>query len=156
MRLRSALPAVFLLAVPTILFGSSGGGRVKSGPAIVPYQCSDGRPAEVVYESGSDYLHARALVTYDGRTVEMRAAPALYGVRYRSDGAAGDGRALAWSLRGEQAWLTESPDADGYTRDETAIARCTRLRGIAPAHSEGHGDHGGHAEGHGQDHGEHH
>ena len=149
MKLRTALPALILLAAPSVLIGSSGGGRVKSGPAIIPYQCSDGHPANVVYESGSDYLHARALVAHDGRTFDMRAAPTLYGVRYRTEGSDEGGRPMAWSLRGEEAWLTEAPDADSYTRDETAIARCARLRGIAVAHGEGHGDHG-------EDHGDQH
>ncbi|MGZ8337135.1 MAG: hypothetical protein ACXWU1_10785 [Allosphingosinicella sp.] len=155
MRLPIACAALALLALPTLVSGSSGGGRVKSGPATIPYLCHDGqsydaREAVVVYENGSDYLHAKAQVTYDGRTTEMRAAPTLYGVRYRTEAQP----AVAWTLRGEDAWLTDSPDADGYTRPERQIARCIRLReegpnevsGVAPRpageeHStEDHGD----------------
>ena len=147
MRLSCILFATTLFAVPTIVSGYSGASSVKAGPAIVPYLCNGGQPANVVYESGSDFIHARALVTYDGRTVEMRAAPTLYGVRYRTESAAEGGQPLAWSLKGEEALLTEAPAADSYTHEERALANCVRLRGAAVAeahgmdHSEGHGDH---------------
>ena len=132
--------AVALLALPAAVSGYSEP-AAKAGPPVVPYLCNDGHQADVVYESGSDYLHARALVTYDGRTVDLRAAPTLYGVRYRAE-SGGAEPVLAWSLRGEEAWLTESPDADGYTREEHALARCVRLRGGPPVgeHGESGGD----------------
>ncbi len=132
-----ALPALFLLL--------SGFTTPPSGPAVVPYECGEGRPALVLYESGNDFLHAKARVTYDGRTTEMSAAPTLYGVRYRSE--TNEGAPLAWTLRGEQALLTESPDEESYTREERLIARCTRVRsgGEAAGHSEDHGP--GHEEG---------
>lgn len=148
MRPISAGIALVFLAFPTLVAGS-GAPAPKSGPAVVPYLCSDGQPASVIYESGSDYLHARAKVSYGGRTFELAAAPTLYGVRYR--GESGDGAPLAWTLWGEQAWLSESPDADGYTRQERELARCVRLRGVAVASASG--DQGG---AHGQDHGEDH
>ena len=144
MKLASAGAALALLALPAIAFGFSTPPPGKSGPPVVPYLCNEGRQASVVYESGNDYIHARALVTIDGRTIEMRAAPALYGVRYRSEGA---GESLAWSLRGEQARLTESPDADGYTGEEHALADCVRLRGAPPPAGESHG-----GDAHGEDH----
>ena len=140
MKPSSACIVLALLALPSVVLGSSGPTRGKAEPAIVPYLCHDGQTANVIYESGSDYLHARAKVTYDGRTLELEAAPTLYGVRYRDPDAQ---PALAWSLRGEEAWLTESPDEDGYTREERAIARCSRLRGAAPAEAHASdGDHG--------------
>jgi hypothetical protein len=156
MRLASAGAALALLTIPTLGFGSSGGGRVKSGPPTIPYLCHDGRSydgreATVIYQNGSDYLHAKALVTYEGRTTEMRAAPALYGVRYRTEAQP----AMAWSLRGEDAWLTESPDADGYTRQEREIARCIRLRDESPAHGGDHGSAASGGDGH-EEHGENH
>ena len=65
----------------------------------------------------------------------MRAAPTLYGTRYRADGAP----ALAWSLRGDEGRLTESPDAMSYAGDEQELARCARVReGGAGAEASGH------------------
>ena len=155
MKATSALLAAALLATPTLVVGSGAPSRGKAEPATIPYLCAGGAAASVVYESGSDYQHARALVTYDGRTVEMRAAPTLYGVRYRA-AVADEGAPLAWSLRGEEAWLTEAPDDDSYTRQEQEVTRCTRLRGAMPmatASAEGHGGgHESHSEDHGDDH----
>lgn len=136
MRLGLAGAIVALTAIPAIAFAFSGPTAVKSGPPVVPYLCDGGRPASVVYESGSDYRHARARVTLDGRTLELRSAPTLYGARYRGDS---EGSAVAWTLRGEQAWLTKAPDEDSYTREEDALARCVRLRGSSVA-SQGAGD----------------
>ena len=121
--------AAALLALPTIALGSGTPPAGKAAPPIVSYLCSDGLTADVVYRSGSDFGHARALVTHDGRTVELRAAPTLYGVRYRAEAA--EGPALAWSLRGEEAVLSEAPQADSYTRPERELLRCVRVRGGA-------------------------
>jgi hypothetical protein len=148
----SAFIALALLGIPTIVVGYSTPPPGKAAPPVVSYQCNDGRAASVIYESGNDYVHAKARVTYDGRTFELEAAPTLYGVRYRGESAE-EGMPLAWTLRGEQAWLTESPDADGYTRQERERARCVRLRG-GSAEAVGAGD--GHGEGHAADHGEDH
>lgn len=109
------------------LFGLAGNAPVHSGPAIVPYQCGDGRIANVVYDSGNDYVHASARVTLDGRTIDMKAAPTLYGVRYRSEAAPG-ATALAWSLRGEEGVLSEAPTDMSYVSAEHELARCTRVR----------------------------
>lgn len=154
MRLSCIWFAATLFAIPSVVSGYSSAPPPKAGPANVPYLCNGGQPASVVYESGSDFIHARALVTYDGRTVAMRAAPTLYGVRYRTDTTAEGGQPLAWSLRGEQALLTEAPDADSYTRQERALANCVRLRGAAVAEAGAHG--AAHAADHGEDHGDHH
>ena len=68
------------------------------------------------------------------RTFDLRAAPTLYGVRYR--GEATSGPALAWSLRGEEAVLSEAPEADSYVRAERELLRCVRVRGaMAAAHN---------------------
>ena len=140
-RTSASIAATFLLAAPALVFASSTPPPGKAGPAIVPYLCDGGRAASVVYESGSDYRHARALVTLDGRTLELRSAPTLYGVRYRAEAGEEGAAPLAWSLRGEEAWLTEAPDDDSYARQERALARCIRVRGIAaaePAHGDDH------------------
>jgi len=114
---------------------------VHGGPAIVPYMCGDGHAANVIYESGNDYVHAAARVTYDGRTIEMKAAPTLYGVRYRSAAAAG-ATPLAWSLRGEEGVLSEAPTDTSYIAAEHELARCARVReGGAEQDSEAHGAH---------------
>ena len=141
MKPTSAGVAAALLAIPAALFAYSTPPPGKAGPATIPYLCADGRPASVVYESGSDYLHARALVTFEGRTVEMRSAPTLYGVRYRSEAAGEAGAPLAWSLRGEEAWLTESPDEESYVGEEREVTRCVRVRDAATPTPEA-GEHG--------------
>ena len=130
MKLATLGAAAALVAVPALAIASGGGGRVKSGPAIIPYLCDGGRAASVVYESG-DFHHGRATVTFDGRSLELGAAPTLYGLRYRGeeDGSS----AVAWTLRGEEGWLTESPSEESYMNEERALARCVRLRGESPA-----------------------
>lgn len=140
-RTSASIAAALLLAAPALLFAASTPPPGKAGPAIVPYLCDGGRAASVVYESGSDYQHARALVTLDGRTLELRSAPTLYGVRYRAETAEEGTAPLAWSLHGEEARLTEAPDADSYAREERELARCIRVRGMAaaqPAHGDDH------------------
>ena len=140
-RLTAAL-TVAVLAAPALAFASSTPPPAKAGPATVPYLCDGGRAASVVYESGSDYQHARALVTLDGQTLEMRSAPTLYGVRYRAEAGQDGASPLAWSLHGEEARLTEAPDEDSYARQERELARCIRVRGMAVADSaaQEHGD----------------
>ena len=140
MRRSSIWIAAALLAAPSIAFGFNTPPAGKAAPAVVPYLCSDGHTANVIYESGNDFVHASARLDYDGRTVELRAAPTLYGVRYRTAEATEGGAPLAWSLRGEQAVLSEAPEADSYTRAEHELARCIRVRGAA-APVEGHSEH---------------
>lgn len=135
-RMRAVLPRSTIL--PLAFVALCGFSEHAAAPPTIPYMCADGHSASVIYEWGSDYTHARALVTYDGRTTEMRAAPTLYGVRYRAEAADG-APALAWSLRGDEGRLTRSPDAMSYTGDEQELARCARVReGGAGAEAAGH------------------
>jgi hypothetical protein len=121
--MRDILLRGLAVTAPLVLCANS---PVHSGPAVIPYQCGE-TSASVVYVSGSDYVHARALVSYGGRTFEMRAAPTLYGARYR--GTSGDGSTpLAWTLRGEEGILSEAPSDTSYTGTEREIARCVRVR----------------------------
>ena len=130
MKRSSALMAVLALsALHSAALGSGGARLGRAEPATVPYLCSDGATATVVYRGGSDFQHAEAMVSHDGRTFDLRAAPTLYGVRYR--GEAEGGPSLAWSLRGEEAVLSEAPEADSYTRAERELLRCVRVRGAA-------------------------
>ena len=132
MRRSSAwMAAAALAGLPSIAMASGGVRLGHSEPATVPYLCSDGGTARVVYRGGNDFQHARALVSHDGRTFDLRAAPTLYGVRYR--GEAEGGSTLAWSLRGEEAVLSEAPEADSYTRAERELLRCIRVRGAGAA-----------------------
>lgn len=126
----SPLALAALAAAAVMLSGySGGGGRVKSGPAIVPYACEDGRQVQAVYENGGDYLHARVRLSYDGQTAELAAAPTLFGTRYVGEGA----QRLAWWLRGEQAQLAEVASGADVNDAGRPIARCTRLRTAAAA-----------------------
>ena len=129
MRRSSAfLIAAALAALPSAAMASGGVRLGQSEPPTVPYLCSDGHTATVVYRGGSDFRHAQALVSHHGRTFDLRAAPTLYGVRYRGEA---DGASLAWSLRGEEAMLSEAPEPDSYTRTERELLRCIRVRGGA-------------------------
>ncbi len=154
MKRSSAWIAVTLLAIPSMSFGSGTPPPGKAEPAIVPYLCSDGHTANVIYQSGSEFRLAKALVNHEGRSFEMQAAPTLYGVRYRTVAAVEGGSPLAWSLRGEQAVLSEAPQADSYPRPERELLRCVRLRGAAPVAASAGGE--SHGEGHGEEHGEDH
>ena len=117
-------------ALSATMASASLANEVAAPPPVVPYLCSGGEIANVIYESGSDYLHAAARLTLGDRHLELHPAPTLYGFRYRTR-SSGEG-AYAWTVRGEQASLTESPDADGYVRGEREITRCIRLRGALP------------------------
>lgn len=133
----SPLAALSMIGAAMLLSGYSGGGRVVSGPPTVAYVCEDGRPATAIYENGGDYLHAKVMLTYDGRTSELGAAPTLFGTRYVGE-PEGTAR-LAWSLRGERAWLTQVQSAEDVITEGTPVALCTRLRGGGDAgHGEGH------------------
>lgn len=138
MKTSSPLAITGLIGAAFMLSGFAGGGRVSSGPAIVPYICEGGRPISAVYENGGDFLHAKVLITYDGRTSELGAAPTLYGIRYMGEGGEG-GQPLAWSLRGERAWLSEVTDAADVANPGRPIAQCIRQRsaGRETGHSEG-------------------
>jgi membrane-bound lysozyme inhibitor of c-type lysozyme MliC len=152
MRRSSVWIVAALLGVPSIAFGLSTPPPGKAAPPVVPYLCSDGHTADVIYQSGSDYRHARALLAHDGRNVELRAAPTLYGVRYRTAESFEGGAPLAWSLRGEEAVLSEAPQADSYTRQERELLRCVRLRGAAAPAALGSGEPHDSGEAHGEHH----
>ena len=130
----TAFTAAALIGSAALLSGYSGGGRVKNGPATVPYACEDGRQASAIYEHGGDFHHAKVMLTFDGRTTELEAAPTLYGMRYRSEATP----ALVWSIRGETALLAEANDPHDVTDEGRPIARCTRLRRAAAGHGAGH------------------
>lgn len=108
------------------------------GPAGIPYACADGRPARIFYEGGGWFPRAHARLLFDGRSIELTAAPPTYGLRYVTADDH-DGPVLVWSARGEEAWLAElGADNDS----ERVIASCTRLRsgGADPGQAEADGD----------------
>ena len=141
MKPASPIVAAGLLGAAVMLSAFSGGGRVANAPAVVPYACDGGRQASAIYEHGGDYLHAKVLLTFDGRTTEFEAAPTLYGVRYRSEPSAEEPRRLLWSLRGERTVLSEAGDPHDVASEGQPIARCTRVRTAAVAPAEGEVDH---------------
>ena len=104
----------------------------------IAYRCADGHVARLVYENGGWFVKARASLVWDGRTVALQASPPTYGLRYVSADDAAD-PVLIWTVRGEEAWLSEiarnaAPDAPARE-----LAHCTRVRegGEAPAAGEG-------------------
>lgn len=127
-----------LLGAGLMLCGYSGPGRLAATPAIVPYVCEDGRQVAAIYESGGDHRHAKVLVTYEGRTTELEAAPTLYGRRYLSEPSTEEPRHLMWSLRGEHGALAEATAPEDVTDAGRPIARCTRVRGAVAAADPGH------------------
>ena len=91
----------------------------------IPYACADGKPARVFYTGGGYFPRARARLEYDGREYRLAAVPPTYGLRYVSDGA-DNAPIMIWSVRAEEAWLTE---LDPGRTEEREIAHCTRFRG---------------------------
>ncbi len=131
------ITATALIGAAFMLSGFSGGGRVANAPATISYLCEDGRPATAIYENGGDFLHARMLLTYDGRTTELEAAPTQLGIRYAA-APAGSAQVLSWSLQGEQAFLTEVANPEDVVTPGRPIAQCMRQRAMETAsHSEG-------------------
>ena len=115
---RFACMAIFLLA------GCAHHVREAAEPGI-PYACADGKPARVVYMGGGYFPRASARLNYDGRNIRLAAVPPTYGLRYVSEG--GDNApVMIWSVRAEEAWLTE---LDPGQTEEREIAHCTRVRG---------------------------
>lgn len=102
------------------------------GPAGIPYACADGQTARISYENGGWFVRGRAHLLYEGRTIELEAAPPTHGLRYVTD-AHHQGPALVWSARGEEAWLAELAE-DGAT--ERPLAHCTRVRDGGDAEAE--------------------
>jgi len=99
------------------------------GPAGIPYACADGKPARIFYEGGGYYPRATARLDYDGRETPLSAVPPTYGLRYVSAGAGGT-PILIWSVRGEEAWISE---LDPGQADERPLAHCTRIRAAGAA-----------------------
>ena len=128
---RSSIRYAFTPLAAFMLLGFSGGGRVANSPATIAYVCDGGGQAAAIYEHGGDYLHAKVMLTYGGRTTELEAAPTLYGIRYAGEPSAEEPRALVWSLRGERAVLAEATDPHDVTSEGRPIANCTRLRGAS-------------------------
>jgi hypothetical protein len=133
----SALASLALIGMAFALSAySGGGGRVVSGPAIVPYLCEGGQTASAVYEHGSDFRHAKVRLTVEGRTTELEAAPTLYGMRYRSEPSATEPRHLIWAVRGERAWLAEASEPYRSDQEGQRLLNCHRQRGSAAALGE--------------------
>lgn len=136
---RSSLLSIPVLLAAGVMLTASGGGRVANAPATIAYVCEDGRQASAIYEHGGDYRHAKMLLSYDGRTTELEAAPTLYGIRYLAEPSAAEPRALMWSLRGERAVLAEAVHPDDVADGGRPIATCQRLRIAQASGVEGAG-----------------
>lgn len=133
----SALAFPMLIGIAFALSGyAGGGGRVASSPANVPYVCEGGQTASAVYENGSNFRLAKVLLTVEGRTTEMEAAPTLYGIRYRNEPTAAESRHLIWAVSGERAWLAEATEPYRSDREGQRLLNCHRQRGAA-AHGGG-------------------
>lgn len=133
----SALACSALIGIAFSLSAYSGGGRVAASPAVVPYACEGGGTASAIYENGSNFRLAKVLLTVDGRTTELEAAPTLYGMRYRHEPSASDPRNLIWAVWGERAWLSEGTEPYASDREGQRLLNCHRQRGgAAAAHNE--------------------
>lgn len=130
-----ACPALVGIAFALSAY-SGGGGRVASGPATVPYVCEGGQTASAVYENGSDFRHAKVMLTVEGRTTELEAAPTLYGIRYRNEPSTAEPRHLIWAVWGERAWLAEATEPYRSDGEGQRLLNCHRQRGAATAHNE--------------------
>ena len=103
----------------------------KAGHPIIPYLCSGGAIAELIYENGAGHRESKAKLHYDGHHWDLQEAPTASGLRY----AAADGdHQLAWSVTGESAVISRA-SIDGLDSTEEEVARCTRLRGSRPGHA---------------------
>ena len=87
------------------------------GPAGLPYACADGRSARIHYDGG-DPNRSPARLELEGRSVVLSPAPAMSGLRYRSESG------MVWSAQGDEARLSEAAP-DGSERE---IVRCARVR----------------------------
>lgn len=118
--MRPAMSAAFA----ALLLAGCAAYHEAPGPAGMAYACSDGHAVRVAYEGGGYFPRATARLVRDGRTTELAAVPSASGLRYVGE-AEGAVPASAWSVRGEEAWLS-ALDADHG--EEREIAHCTRLR----------------------------
>ncbi len=133
--------ALFAASLGALALAScASGGHYGYGPSGIPYLCGDGSPARIVYRGGGYYPRGSAQLHYQGRAIDLIAAPPTYGLRYESSGAE---QVLIWSARGEEAWLHQR----GANLDERELAHCTRVRepgGPEAVIAEPHGEGGGH------------
>ena len=132
----SALTCAGLLGIAFGLSAYSGGGRVANSPPVVPYVCEGGQTAAAIYENGSNFRHAKVLLTVGGRTTELEAAPTLYGIRYRNEPSASESRHLIWAVWGERAWLAEATEPYRSDGEGQRLLNCHRQRGGGAAHHE--------------------
>ena len=133
----SALTCSALVSIALALSAySGGGGRVANSPAVVPYTCEGGGTASAIYENGSNFRLAKVLLTVDGRTTELEAAPTLYGMRYHHEQSSSDPRNLIWAVWGERAWLSEGTEPYASDREGRRLLSCHRQRGAASPNSE--------------------
>jgi len=108
-----------------LLLAGCAGRRPEIDQPGIPYACADGKPARVFYSNGGYFPQARARLLYDGRELQLSAVPPTYGLRYVSEGGE-NAPIMIWSVRAEEAWLTE---LDPGRTEEREIAHCTRFRG---------------------------
>ena len=126
--------ALHSLSLSALLLAGCAGHHDELGPAGIPYACADGKAARIFYEGGGYFPRARARLLYDSRTIEMQATPPTYGLRYVSDAGGDNDPILIWSVRGEEAWLSELAPEQAEERE---LAHCTRQRaGGVPAEPE--------------------
>ena len=96
-------------------------------PGYVPYRCSDGHTARLLYQNGGWFVKARASLVWDGRTIALQASPPTYGLRYVSAEDSAD-PIMIWTARGEEAWLSEIERNAAPDAGEREVAHCTRVR----------------------------
>src|SRR3954469_3705832 len=130
MGMRARLPVLMAF----LLVGGCAHHIEEAGHPTIPYACAGGKQALVAYEGGGYFPRAHARPTYDGRERELSGVPPTYGLRYVSEG--GENAPITiWSVRAEEAWLTEL--APGQS-EEREIAHCTRIREEGLATPEAH------------------
>jgi hypothetical protein len=116
--------ALLVLSVGSAALAAGGGGKPgTSGPAGVPYLCSDGQPLRVSYEGGG--FRAKAKLLHGGHSYELATAATIEGLRYASTDAAEE--AMVWSTDGLTGVLSAVPAGQAGTGAEREIARCTRV-----------------------------
>ena len=113
------------LYLAILLLAGCAGHRPEIDQPGIPYACADGKQALVTYENGGYFPRARAHLVYDGRDLHLAAVPPTYGLRYVSEGA-DNAPIMIWSVRAEEAWLSQ---LDPGQTEEREIAHCARFRG---------------------------
>lgn len=112
--------AIGLLGAVPAAEASSSGGKVKDGPAGIPFTCSDGRALRVVYGRGGPRDEAE-LRFAGGESHHLKLARGMAGNRYA--GELDGGRMLVWTSNAGTGWLSEmSPDGS----EDRQLATCNR------------------------------